>query len=734
MNPLSLTATAYRTYPDLTLTFPDGVCAITGELVGEPGKSNGSGKSSVANAIDLALFGAQSRSLADEHNPAFGDTMMLELVFGHGINEYRVRRTYSAKGRGSTTVDLEEGDGGESETGGWLTSSEWRSLSRESAAATQAHLEQILGLTRPTFRASSFLAQGDGAAFTNAQPRERKRILAEVLGLQVWDGLLEKARAEKRATDLRLADVAGMIDRAAPELEQQDGLVLKRDQARENEQTAHASLAEATSRLATARDALAEARGLGESRAGAEKALQQADFYLSELQRGLAAREESLHALDARLETRPALKRAAGKLETLEAEREALRQAIAQWDERQRLIAERTRLFDETADLVARADSLAAKAVAVAETASREVCELCDRPLDTASARAVVASYRRQAEELDDPIREKAEACDALKPQIDALPSEEPSGERWLANGEEISEAQRARTQLAALDEAQARRDDLHTEIQKMRAGLPEREAAVGDARAELEALGPHDPRAVMVAQHLFEKAEVDADTARYSMTKHATEIARLEERLARLDALAGDVHLATQERDQLRDEQELLTALERAYGPNGIPAFIVENTAIPSIETEACRILLDLGTEYQVELHTQRETKSGSVADALDIVVYDGTRARPYEGFSGGEKTRIELALRIALAHLLANRRGAESRVLVIDEPDGLDSAGMAALAEVLRRLHADGLFEKILLVSHVAELRDAFEASIHVVCENGVSRVYGAREMVTA
>jgi exonuclease SbcC len=143
---------------------------------------------------------------------------------------------------------------------------------------------------------------------------------------------------------------------------------------------------------------------------------------------------------------------------------------------------------------------------------------------------------------------------------------------------------------------------------------------------------------------------------------------------------------------------------------------------------------LRDLGTEYQVELHTQRETKSGSVADALDIVVYDGTRARPYEGFSGGEKTRIELALRIALAHLLANRRGAESRVLVIDEPDGLDSAGMAALADVLSRLHTDGVFEKILLVSHVAELRDAFEASIHVVCENGVSRVDGAREMVTA
>src|SRR5574341_1417799 len=77
----------------------------------------------------------------------------------------------------------------------------WEPLTRESSRETQAAIEQLLGLTRQTFRASAFLAQGQGAAFTEAEPRERKALLAEVLGLDLWDRLLERARADARDID-----------------------------------------------------------------------------------------------------------------------------------------------------------------------------------------------------------------------------------------------------------------------------------------------------------------------------------------------------------------------------------------------------------------------------------------------------------------------------------------------------------------------------------------------------
>jgi DNA repair exonuclease SbcCD ATPase subunit len=69
-------------------------------------------------------------------------------------------------------------------------------------------------------------------------------------------------------------------------------------------------------------------------------------------------------------------------------------------------------------------------------------------------------------------------------------------------------------------------------------------------------------------------------------------------------------------------------------------------------------------------------------------VIDQDGNEADFADGCSGGEQTRIGLALRIALARLLAHRRGAESRLLALDEPSYLDAAGMTALLDVLRGL----------------------------------------------
>jgi exonuclease SbcC len=175
-----------------------------------------------------------------------------------------------------------------------------------------------------------------------------------------------------------------------------------------------------------------------------------------------------------------------------------------------------------------------------------------------------------------------------------------------------------------------------------------------------------------------------------------------------------------------------VLRRLERAYGRDGIPALIVENAAIPAIETEANTILGELGTPYTVQLRTQRATAKGDLREALDIVVADGTGEAAYEDFSGGERTRINLALRLALSRLLAHRRGAEVGLLVLDEPDYLDDEGMERLIGVLRRLEHD--FGRVYLISHVPVLREAFDQVLQVEKVDGRSRLAGVREAVAA
>ena len=83
---------------------------------------------------------------------------------------------------------------------------------------------------------------------------------------------------------------------------------------------------------------------------------------------------------------------------------------------------------------------------------------------------------------------------------------------------------------------------------------------------------------------------------------------------------------------------------------------------------------------------------------------------------FSGGEAFRIDFAIRIALSKLLAHRAGAPLPTLIIDEGFGTqDSNGLEKLKEAIISIQDD--FEKILVVTHIEEFRDAFPTRIDIV-----------------
>ncbi len=100
MNPLHLSLRNVRTFEEFDLDLPEGLVAILG--------ANGSGKSTTINAIDVALFGPESRTLADWYPRGGGeDPLVITLTFEHGGETYRVRRSFSPKGRGTSKLDLE---------------------------------------------------------------------------------------------------------------------------------------------------------------------------------------------------------------------------------------------------------------------------------------------------------------------------------------------------------------------------------------------------------------------------------------------------------------------------------------------------------------------------------------------------------------------------------------------------------------------------------------------------
>ena len=106
MIPIRIKAVGYATYPTLEWTIPEGLTSVIGRnTLGEGIDSNGAGKTKLLETIPLCLFGP---SLPwSEYLAAGEEECRVELEFEHGGERYRVRRTYSAKGRGRSTLDFE---------------------------------------------------------------------------------------------------------------------------------------------------------------------------------------------------------------------------------------------------------------------------------------------------------------------------------------------------------------------------------------------------------------------------------------------------------------------------------------------------------------------------------------------------------------------------------------------------------------------------------------------------
>ncbi|MFC1943509.1 AAA family ATPase [Chloroflexota bacterium] len=166
----------------------------------------------------------------------------------------------------------------------------------------------------------------------------------------------------------------------------------------------------------------------------------------------------------------------------------------------------------------------------------------------------------------------------------------------------------------------------------------------------------------------------------------------------------------------QASKEEKIYRDLAQAFGKGGIQALLIDS-ARPEIELEANKLLGRMtDNRMHVKIETQRPTKKGDVIETLDINISDELGTRNYEMFSGGEAFRINFAIRIALSKLLARRAGAPLRTLIIDEGFGTqDSTGLEKLKEAIISIQED--FEKILVITHIEELRDTFPTHIDVI-----------------
>ncbi|MBI4233864.1 MAG: SMC family ATPase [Chloroflexi bacterium] len=152
--------------------------------------NNGHGKSALLDAVTWALwgcarglrFGVGSHPIEELVHQGQSE-MEVTLEFRVGPTRYRALRKFTRGPQPQTVLDLQVSTG-----------NGYRSLGESSVAATERRIQELLHMDYETFVKSAFLLQGRADRFTTSPPAERKRVLAGILGLSLYDQLQEQAR------------------------------------------------------------------------------------------------------------------------------------------------------------------------------------------------------------------------------------------------------------------------------------------------------------------------------------------------------------------------------------------------------------------------------------------------------------------------------------------------------------------------------------------------------------
>lgn len=217
MRPMRLDIEGFGTFRDpVSLDFTDtDYFALVGPT--------GSGKTTVIDAICFALYGAAPRwprrnqvSLAMAPSTSF---TRVSLIFEIAGRQYAAVRALAKSARGQVTtkqsrlitlpaeIDL-TGDLGE------LLGEELESIA-ETPADMESGIERLLGLSYEHFTQSVILPQGGFANFLHAEKRERQDLLVSLLGLGVYERVMQLANRKAEESRTSAATLRGELDQYA---------------------------------------------------------------------------------------------------------------------------------------------------------------------------------------------------------------------------------------------------------------------------------------------------------------------------------------------------------------------------------------------------------------------------------------------------------------------------------------------------------------------------------------
>lgn len=680
----------FQAYTQLDLPLGDVELLV---IVGD----NGAGKSALRDAITWALYGISRASVEDRLIQHGSETCSVRVTFlDENVGEVVVERSRTRGRSGSLSLTV----GGEVRTG-------------HTIADTEGSIVSLVGLTGHGLLAGPFMEGAGEGSFMAEKPADRKDLIHELGGLDrfipAWKEASSEATGAKREIEVlgeQRARWQETIDKLTP---QDPEAQLERVQTALALHTESLSLAEA--RIAAVAGPLAAAQERVKRHSDLEGVQQRVNERLTRA----IAEQGTLEGLIAHLRSEmaadpPVPAAASPDPEEMLARLGRLRIAVAEAQANAKQVGPafaRVRETEEALDRAYRLRDRAASAPCGAEDGpyATTCVFLTNAPTaEVTRLEGILATSRTTAAEMS----ESAGTEPTFAAELTALEASAAAAER-----------QRQR-QVREADAFAANRASLEGRLSDAETNLVSRSEAVAALRADLER-ATTEIRTIEAAFGEITALEQEEQDARRVAHSARAQILPLEEALVevrrRLDLLVAaragveglNPRIAAAEGDFAT-----WTILSKALHRDGVPTMMLA-AMLPLIEDRANEVLRRLPGNFSLTFTT-------SSRGWLDIEVDIDGETMEYEMLSTGQRLRVDIALRLGLATMLASRHGAAIRTLWLDEPLApLSANGKAAFIDMLTALADD--FGLVVVVSHDPDFNDRFGSVLEVSMEAGVS-----------
>lgn len=698
---------------------------------------NGAGKSSILDSITWCLWGwSRAGDNADQLVRLGAQEMFVEFSFELDGHTFTVKRSRSIKSGGSSALEL------------WSNS---HNLTEGTIKATQQKIINTLHLTFETFTNSAFLRQGHADEFTTKGPSDRKRILSDILGLAHYDLLEEKAKEKAKDTSSKLSLLEYQVLEIEAELISKEERERSLSLAEEEAKVVAEKLKEVEKLIKEIGEEHGEILQTVKSLEDKKSKLESARKELEDIKLQINIKERAQQEFQSILSQKVVIEENYQTLQKLQEDKKALEvkrsELIKVKDElsnTQKLLMVReekrsqalTQIEVEIKEVETQSASLQDQNTHLKE--HKDTCPTCGQGIGEEKNKQIISEndkkigeYSLQIKELQEKLAKyktailpETKIADELEIEVKKL---EEETKEWFEINQKIQEIDKYVDLQSKLQQAEVgvkAHSETILDLQKM---LLSRQEVIESEQKELEQLQMFEEKLRVVKEKLSAQEVIKQELSRRAL-ELSGKVGEAKQLVSRAKQLEDTHKKKSEEKSSLQKEKENFEELSLAFGKKGIQAMIIE-TAIPEIEEES-NSLLERLTEgrMKIVLVTQKETKTKvangerGIVETLDIIISDEMGDRPYENYSGGEQFRVNLAIRLALSKLLTRRAGAKLQFLVVDEGFGTqDAAGRARIVEVLDTIKND--FEKIIIITHLDELKEEFPTRIEVVKNSGGS-----------